>query len=72
MLSLVFSIMMLAVFGKLLGVAIRASWTILKVVFTLVFLPLILIAMCVAGIFYIAIPILIVIGIISLIASATA
>lgn len=72
MLSLVFSIMMLVVFGKLLGLAIRASWTVLKVIFTLVFLPVILIGMCVAGILYIAIPVLIVIGIISLIASATA
>lgn len=71
MLSLIFSIMMLIVFGKLLGLAIRASWTVLKVVFTLVFLPLILIGMCIAGMFYIAIPVLIVIGIISLIASAT-
>ena len=72
MLALVFSIMMIAVFGKILGLAIRASWTILKVVFTLVFLPVILIAMCFAGLFYIAIPVLIVVGIISLIASATA
>lgn len=72
MLSLIFSIMMLIVFGKLLGLAIRASWTILKVVFTLVFLPVILIGLCIAGMFYIAIPVLIVIGIISLIASATA
>ena len=71
MLSLIFSIMMLIVFGKLLGLAIRASWTVLKIVFTLVFLPLILIGMCIAGMFYIAIPVLIVIGIISLIASAT-
>ncbi|SES91183.1 hypothetical protein SAMN02910413_1221 [Pseudobutyrivibrio sp. C4] len=71
MLSLIFSVMMLIVFGKLLGLAIRASWTVLKVVFTLVFLPLILIGMCIAGMFYIAIPVLIVIGIISLIASST-
>ena len=72
MLSLVFSIMMLVVFGKLLGLAIRASWTVLKIIFTLVFLPVILIGMCVAGMIYIAIPILIVLGIISIIASATA
>ncbi|SFI41722.1 hypothetical protein SAMN04487830_1651 [Pseudobutyrivibrio sp. OR37] len=72
MLAFIFSIMMLVVFGKMLGLAIRASWTIFKVVMTLVFLPVILIGMCIAGLFYIAIPILIVIGIISLIASATA
>ncbi len=70
MLSLIFAIMMIAVFGKIFGLAMRASWTILKVVFTLVFLPVILIGMCVAGLFYIALPVLIVIGIISLIASA--
>lgn len=71
MLGFIFSILMLVVFGKILGLAIRASWTILKIVFTLVFLPVILIGMCMAGMFYIAIPVLIVIGIIALIVSAT-
>lgn len=71
MLGFIFSILMLVVFGKLLGLAIRTSWTILKIVFTLVFLPVILIGMCIAGMLYIAIPVLIVIGIIALLDSAT-
>ena len=59
--------MMLAVFGKLIGLAFKATWKITKVLFTIVFLPVILIGMVVGGLVYIALPILIVIGIVALI-----
>ena len=59
---------MLFLFGKLLVFGIRAAWEISKIVLTVVFLPIILIALVVGGLFYIAFPILIVLGLISLVA----
>jgi len=59
---------MLFLFGKLLVFGIRAAWGILKIVLTVVFLPIILIALVAGGLFYIAFPILIVLGLVSLVA----
>lgn len=64
--GLIFTILMLVVFGKLILFAIKATWGIAKILFAIVFLPLILIGMAIAGLFYIAIPIVAIIGIVSL------
>ena len=64
MLNLLFTILMIMVFGKLIGFAIRAAWGISKVLVTLVFLPLILIGL--GGLIYLALPILIVVGLVAL------
>lgn len=69
MLSLIFTICMIWVFGKILLFGIKAAWGISKFFVTVVLLPLVLIGMVVGGLIYIAFPILIVIGIISLISS---
>lgn len=71
MVTFIFIIMMFAVFGKLLVWGIKAAWGITKLVCTLVFLPIILIALFVTGFVYLAIPILLIVGIIALIRSAT-
>ncbi|SHK86455.1 hypothetical protein [Hespellia stercorisuis] len=67
MLTLIFVIMMFVVFGKLIMLAIRATWGITKVLFTVVFLPVILICMVVGGLVSVALPILVVIGVVALI-----
>lgn len=59
---------MLFLFGKLLVLGIRAAWGISNIVLTVVFLPIILIALVAGGLFYIAFPILIVLGLVSLVA----
>lgn len=69
MLTLLFCIFMLVVFGKLIIFAIKAAWGISKVLLTLVFLPIILIVMVVIGLIKIAFPILLLVGIISIIKS---
>ena len=69
MLSLLFTICMVWVFGKLFFFGLRAAWGISKFLITIVLMPLILIALVVGGLMYIAFPILIVVGIISLIIS---
>jgi len=68
MLTFIFFILMLAVFGKILKFAIRATWGISKIVFSVVFLPLFLIGLVLKGLLTLALPILVVIGIVALVA----
>ncbi len=70
MLSLLFAILMIGVFGKILVFGLRAAWGIAKLLLTIVFLPVILVGLVVGGLIQIALPLLIVIGIIALLSSA--
>ena len=67
MLSLMFAIMMIAVFGRLLGFAFRATWSVFKLIFTIVFLPGLLITLALSGLMIVAMPLLAIIGLASLI-----
>lgn len=66
MLTLLFVICMFGIFGKLIGLAFKMTWGIAKVLFTLVFLPVILVGLAMGGLLVVAFPLLIVIGIVSL------
>ncbi len=66
MLTLLFVICMLGIFGKLIGLAFKMTWGIAKVLFTLVFLPVILVGLAMGGLLVVAFPLLIVVGIVSL------
>lgn len=68
MLTLIFMILMLVIFGKILGFAVRAAWGISKIICTVVLLPLLLIGLVIVGLVKIAFPVLLIVGIISLIA----
>ncbi|MBO4559312.1 MAG: hypothetical protein J5712_04440 [Lachnospiraceae bacterium] len=63
---ILFAILMFAVFGKVLGFAFRAAWGFTKVFFTLFFLPAILIGLVFVGLIRLALPILVIAGIIML------
>lgn len=65
MLMLLFVVLLLVVFGKLLVLSIKATWGITKILFTLICLPVILIVLVIGGLIYIALPILIIVGIVS-------
>ena len=67
MLSLLFAICMIWLFGKLFIFGIKAAWGISKLIVTVVLLPLALIGLVVGGFIYLAFPILVVVGIVSLI-----
>ncbi len=67
MLTLLFIIFMFTVFGKAAGLALRGAWGLTKILFSLVFLPVILIGMAIKGLIIIALPALIVFGILLLI-----
>ena len=66
MLTLIFTILMLLIFGKLIGFAVKAAWGISKIICTVVLLPLFLIGLVFAGLIGIAFPILLVVGSVSL------
>lgn len=65
MLSLLFAICMIWIFGKLFFFGLKATWGITKFLVTIVLLPLALIIMAVSGMFYIAFFLLIAGGIIT-------
>ena len=69
MVTIVFFILMLMIFGKLLIFGIKAAWGISKCLLTVVLLPVILIGLVIGGLFSIALPILLVIGVVSLFTS---
>ncbi|MBR5064668.1 MAG: hypothetical protein IKX09_00295 [Oscillospiraceae bacterium] len=64
--TIMFSILMIMIFGRLLFFALRLAWGFGKVVFSLIFLPLTLLGIFLKGLIAVALPALIIIGIISL------
>lgn len=66
MLELIFTILMFVVFGKILIFAFKATWGISKILFSVILLPLFLIILVFSGLIALALPILIVVGIVSL------
>ena len=67
MLTLIFTCLMVWIFGKLIWIAFKMTWGITKVLFNLIFLPIILIALVIGGLVSVALPVLVIIGIIMLI-----
>lgn len=61
---LLFVILLLVVFGKLLSFALKAAWSITKILFSVVIFPLALIMLVAAGLMYVALPVLVIAGIV--------
>lgn len=68
MLTFIFCILMIVVFGNIVTFAVKMAWGVSKIVINLVLLPVIFIGMVLAGLFWLAIPLLVVIGLLSLFA----
>lgn len=68
MLILIFTIVSFIVFGKILIFAIKAAWSISKIVCSIVLLPLILVGLVLKGLVAIALPVLLIVGVISMFA----
>lgn len=66
MLTILFLLLMIVVFGKLVWLAMRAAWGITKVLFSIVFLPIVLIVLALSGLMVVALPILIIVGLAAL------
>ena len=69
MFTLIFLICMFGIFGKLVGMAFKMAWGITKIVFTLVFLPLIILACLFKGLMIIAVPLLAIVGLATVVSS---
>lgn len=65
--TVLFMILLLPVFGKIFGFAIRAAWGVTKIAVVAVLFPLILAGLALIGLIGIALPILLIAGVISLI-----
>lgn len=66
MMSLIFLILMCVIFGKILSFAVKAAWSISKMVCSVVLLPLFLLGLLFVGLIKIAFPILLIVGAVSL------
>lgn len=67
MLTLLFVVLLLTIFGKLLIFAIKAALGITKILLNIVLLPLIIIGMFAGGLTYLALIVLAIVGLVSLI-----
>lgn len=70
MFTLLFFILFMIVFGNLIRLAFRLTWGIFKVVGALIIVPAILIGMFAVGMVYIALPVVVMIGVGELIEGA--
>ena len=67
MFTAIFVILMLFVFAEMLWFAAKLAWGIGKILFSLVFFPLLMICLAASGLILLAIPVLIIVGIVALI-----
>ncbi len=67
MLTFLFFVLLFGIFGKLIWLAVKAAWGISKIVFSIVFLPVVVLVLFFSGLVYVALGLLVVIGIVSLI-----
>lgn len=70
MLTLIFAILMISVFGKMIGLAFRATWSIARVLTNIIFLPLFLIGLAFSGLIHVALFFLLIVGMVSLVSTA--
>ena len=66
MMTLLFTILMIIVFSKILLFAVQAAWGVSKIVVSLVLLPVFLVGLVLVGFVKLAFPILLIVGGISL------
>ena len=66
MLEVLFAVLMIWIFGKILIFGVKAAWGISKFLLNVVLLPVILIVLVVVGLMYVAFPLLLAMGIVYL------
>lgn len=63
MLSMICTVLLIMVFFKLLCIAFRVGWGVLKIAMFLIFFPVIAGGLIVGGLFFLALPIILIAGI---------
>lgn len=66
MITILLIALMLGIFGKLFGFALKAAWGIGKMVFSFILLPIVILVFIISGLLYFAVPILVIAGLIAL------
>ena len=66
MLELLFAVLMITIFGKMFIFGMKATWGITKIIFSLILLPIALIGLVIGGLVSLALPILLLVGVISM------
>ena len=64
--TIIFVLLMIAIFGRILAWGIKAAWGLTKIVLVVVFFPLILKVFALSGLIFVALPILLIVGILVL------
>lgn len=67
MLNLIFLIIMFLVFGKIFTLALKGAWGLTKILFTLIFFPIIIIGLGLSGLIVVALPLLLIGGVVAMI-----
>lgn len=70
MLTFIFSILMIMVFGRILLFTFRATWGIARILFSLIILPIVLLGLVFNGLMIIALPVLLIIGLLTVLVTA--
>ncbi len=60
---LLFLVLLFMIFGKLLSIALKAAWSITKILVSVVLFPLALVMLVIVGLTYVALPVLIITGV---------
>lgn len=71
-LTIIFAALMISIFGNLIRFALKATWAIAKFVLVIIVLPVALIALVACGLIYIALPILLIVGIFAILKHGSA
>ena len=67
MLTIIFLVMFFAIFGGIIKFAFKAAWGIMKILVFLVLLPVILIGLLIGGLVTLALPLLVIVGVVFLV-----
>lgn len=67
MLGIIFWILFIMIFGRLILFAFKAAWGVTKVLFIIIIFPLVLVGMVVSGLLSLALPLLLVGGVVALV-----
>ena len=70
MMTIILLVLFFMIFGGVLKFAFKATWGIMKFLFYIVFLPFILVGMIAYGLAALALPILLIVGIVGLLRTA--
>jgi hypothetical protein len=68
MFTILFIVLFIWIFGGLIKLSFRAAWGLTKLLCVFLFLPILLIGLVIGGLIYVALPLLLIAGLVALLA----